>query len=1048
MAILKDAIINGTLRCLNKIYAKDLDVSGATSFADMGVSGDLTVAGSAYFQKSTDLSGTANNKPAVIIGGTSTTQAHMEIDADEIQAKSGAAAVAPLCLNPDGGDVRIGNGSVWANSNGLNTSILTAMTGNITTLSSDHILADNVSVTNNLHAAHYDLQSVAQLGGSFYVSPTINLNNSDTKITFANSSTNGITMTIVDSSISDTMAGITWTAGSSVKISGKFGDVVSGTMEGKVVSIDKSNHRLTLGNITGGKATEIALKEYKSSLLSDVSVMVYQIRSDSNDLRVGIWMNCYDMANQSATIRIYGGTDNGGTFLPNVLLGNLSGIGTINGMTPTGWGLFAQNAFLRGTIQAVAGKIGGWIIDENHIMGGDVGFGADGGVYLIPTGSTTQKKIGGSDSTTTGWTITSGSHFGVTDDGTLYVDNIHASGGTIGGFDITDSAIKTHNVDVTSNVGNSVSLSSVNFTRTIGKVSRSNLRFAIGANFGVTGAGSLYSSSGVIGGWNITKDKLYNGTTSMSSTEKGIFLGIDNEKPGFRSYNGANQYVNITEGVVTAVGANIQGNIEAATGTIGGFTIDSNSIHTKNTESSNTKENAVWLSSSTFARKIGTTNQSKLKFAIGGNFAVNSDGKLFANGADLSGSITASGGEIGGFKIGSGTFTYDRGVPDEEGVLHTVENTVNTKYLGVNTDTLLTEKLYYTHYDDPFIANNKVYVGTNGISAGNGFVVTPEGLLRIYGPGYNGNVWDEEDGYEVPYGIQIQAKATYDGENLFSKITNITANDFQLLEHIDAESVHKYAYLTTDYFKMYYEDRSTATSSTDPSLGTQFEINTGMIGGVTLTNRLAGIAGQSKIFIGQEAYNKDCMIVEVKSKNGASVRIEPDVDGRVNVYSKGGRSGGLKVSQSGYNNFGLWDENKKAYVIYSDQYYVTHIPDVTISASAKSTDTATYSGNYVGIITNAGQDIYLTIPTNRVIVANSATATVSGVVLRQSGNYLATSSTSSSSATGVRVGSVSLRESGLYVGLTRYDSNNKKISFGGTNNDVVGVNMTLKVTFS
>lgn len=1045
MAILKDAIINGTLRCLNKIYVKDLDVSGATSFADMGVSGDLTVAGSAYFQKSTDLSGTANNKPAVIIGGTSTTQAHMEIDADEIQAKSGAAAVAPLCLNPDGGDVRIGNGSVWANSNGLNTSILTAMTGNITTLSSDHILADNVSVTNNLHAAHYDLQSVAQLGGSFYVSPTINPNNSDTKITFANSSTDGITMTIVDSSISDTMAGITWTAGSSVKISGKFGDVVSGTMEGKVVSIDKSNHRLTLGNITGGKATEITLKEYKSSLLSDVSVMVYQIRSGNNDLRVGIWMNCYDMANQSATIRIYGGTDNGGTFLPNVLLGNLSGIGTINGMTPTGWGLFAQNAFLRGTIQAVAGKIGGWTIDESQIMGGNVGFGADGGVYLIPTGSTTQKKIGGSDSTTTGWTITSGSHFGVTDDGTLYVDNIHASGGTIGGFDITDSAIKTHGEEVTSNKGNSISLSSVNFTRTIGKVSRPNLRFAIGANFGVTGAGSLYSSSGVIGGWNITEDKLYNGTTSMSSTEKGIFLGIDNEKPGFRSYNGANQYVNITEGVVTAVGANIQGNIEAATGTIGGFTIDSNSIHTKNTESSYTKENAVWLSSSTFARKIGTTNQSKLKFAIGGNFAVNSDGKLFANGADLSGSITASGGKIGGFTIGSGTFTYDTFTVNTGGGLKPTTKTINTKYMAVGTTTLLTERLEYYPSEDPF-DNNKIYIGTNGISAGNGFVVTPEGLVRIFGPGYNGQTWDE-DGAEPLYGIQIQAKAEDDEGSLFSKFTTITSNSFELHESINA--VNKSALLTTDKLKMTYMDYTDA-ATTGKVVGTQIEIYTGLTGGLSITNTLPNYEGTSAIFIGQDSATEDRMTVKVESKYGASAALVPRLwDGTLTVTSSSGRRGSLNVSQ--YNNFGLWDEDKgdatgSGWILYADVNYDIHIPQVTLNRNITDT-TATYSGNYVGIITNAGQDIYLTIPTNRVIVANSATATVSDVYIRQSGNYLARGS-ASSAATGVRVGAVFLRESGLYVGLTRYDSNNKRISFGGTNNDVVGVNMTLKVTFS
>ena len=81
--------------------------------------GNLTVYGSTSLQattiydtlvlsKTTDLSGTANNSPALIIGGTAT-QKHIEIDNNEIQAKTNATSVSSLGINEDGGDVYIGS---------------------------------------------------------------------------------------------------------------------------------------------------------------------------------------------------------------------------------------------------------------------------------------------------------------------------------------------------------------------------------------------------------------------------------------------------------------------------------------------------------------------------------------------------------------------------------------------------------------------------------------------------------------------------------------------------------------------------------------------------------------------------------------------------------------------------------------------------------------------------------------------------------------------------------------------------------------------------
>lgn len=74
-----------------------------------------TVTGTLILSKTKDSSGTANNSPALIIGGTATTS-HIEIDSNEITAKSNGTTPTTLNLNIDGGLVTVGGGGLSVNS--------------------------------------------------------------------------------------------------------------------------------------------------------------------------------------------------------------------------------------------------------------------------------------------------------------------------------------------------------------------------------------------------------------------------------------------------------------------------------------------------------------------------------------------------------------------------------------------------------------------------------------------------------------------------------------------------------------------------------------------------------------------------------------------------------------------------------------------------------------------------------------------------------------------------------------------------------------------
>ena len=457
------------------------------------------------------------------------------------------------------------------------------------------------------------------------------------------------------------MAGIVWTQNSRVKVSGTINGVVTGTMDGKISSI--SNGQLTLSELSSENSALVTAGTYSASQFSDLTVMVYQRRVVENntnyDYRVGIWMNCYDFSNDSATIRVYGGT----SATPNVTIGNLKGM-TFNGKTigtniaqNDTWGILTSMGFFSGAIISTEGQIGGFTIGQDILKSGDLG-GTNSVVMSIGTSGTGgQANIAGSGSIS-GWAFTASNKFGVTKGGDLYASSAHISGtlvaganSTIGPWTVTATSIYKTN----STMGNS----------TTGAAYFGDDGLSLTDKFKVTAAGALTATGGgTIGPWAFNTTYFRNGNiaNATNKTVAGVYLGTD----GLNISNGTAA----TTAYITKTAVNIgnkltwdgsalsvEGTITATSGTIGGVTANSSyGLYTNNKTASNST-NAGFLISKDGAIYLGPYDST----AGVCPFQVTSQGVLTANSATITGQINADSGHIGGFSIDDGKLIYGSG---------------------------------------------------------------------------------------------------------------------------------------------------------------------------------------------------------------------------------------------------------------------------------------------------------------------------------------------------------------------------------------------------
>lgn len=189
-----------------------------------------------------------------------------------------------------------------------------------------------------------------------------------------------------------------------------------------------------------------------------------------------------------------------------------------------------------------------------------------------------------------------------------------------------------------------------------------------------------------------------NGTNSIASTVEGIYLGTD----GIRNYKDSTHNVTIANGVITALGVNLTGEIIASSGSIGGWNIgtDTNkSLYYGNQIPGATTTNLILSpTSATNSNAIGGSGTG-LRWFI-------SAGKVF--GVTTAGALYATSGKIGGWTLNTNGFYITNSTPGyNANTLVISKGTASTKAIG-GSDT--TSKNWM-------------------ISAGTGFGVTTTGVL-------------------------------------------------------------------------------------------------------------------------------------------------------------------------------------------------------------------------------------------------------------------------------------------------------------------------------
>ena len=532
MAQLGNLLVTGSSRLLGKLFCNDISVGNSLSVKTLNttdftansiITSGLTVNGNTTTTGTLNVGNSQANGKISINGKVSIRDYANNgwLGINDTGAWTSGVYFGSSVIRTDGGFQVGGSGKIVLNTSSAKFNVPVTINNSF---AANNITATNVTVNDTLKAFKYELNTIQDLGGEFCVAPTIYIQSGAT-VNASKASSTTITVSILDKTAitSDSIQGVRWAQNSKIKFQGKIDGLnirCSGIMAAKL-NTTANTMSLTL-TVESAIADHFATAKNGVSY-SDISVMLYQrygkkIGSTTENVYspVGIRMSATGNANSAPYVDIWGNKSNSDPdtvyTVPSVRLGYLDGLkcGTYDCV---GYGLYADNVYLNGTIISNSGTIGGFNINTNALVNGT--WGTDKSV-LMSTGTTENKAVGGS-SAISGWCFTAGSKFGVTTSGDLYASNVNISG-----------KVTSDNITATSGSIGSFKLDSTylqSYDKTVGlSATETNWAFWAGgstgdtAKFRVTRAGTLYTrditaTGGTIGGWNITDDTIEGSNT-------------------------------------------------------------------------------------------------------------------------------------------------------------------------------------------------------------------------------------------------------------------------------------------------------------------------------------------------------------------------------------------------------------------------------------------------------------------------------------------------------------------------------------------------------
>jgi len=411
----------------------------------------------------------------------------------------------------------------------------------------------------------------------------------------------------------------------------------------------------------------------------------------------------------------------------------------------------ATSGSLTGDIVSTAGSIGGWDIGATTLSGGDITLDSSGFLKL-GTGDNVV-RIDAADATYRIWAGASAAGsatFSVTKGGIIYAKGgsfdgtLSASIGSIGGWTIGATTLVGGDATLASSGSlglgtgdNFAGMSAVDATYRlwIGASAAGSAAFSVTKDGSVKASGSIdVSEGGTVGGWSVGSACIMGGDATLHSSGY-LLLGtgdniarIDAADATYRLWVGASSAGSATfsvtkGGIIYAKGGSFDGDLSASTGTIGGWSIGATTLvggdatlASSGSLGLGTGDNFAGMSAvdGTYRLWVGASA------AGSATFSVTKAGLLLATGASITGSINATGGQIGGWSIGSASLVGG------DATLH------SSGYLSLGTGNNLVRL-------DATDATYRLWVG-NATASNAPFSVTKAGVVYAKGGSFDGTL--------------------------------------------------------------------------------------------------------------------------------------------------------------------------------------------------------------------------------------------------------------------------------------------------------------------